>query len=211
MPDHVSVSEKRRVEAAIEAKLEVLRRWSKSIPWRANSEGEPVRDKNGELVLEYFPTSVDSFCAWDGTQNSSFVRNRENLNFAGPSRSAVNSAAHDTSRGLLKKIFPTLEARASHQRLVANKANLISRLLRERSWQRKLIHQQETEIAVLLDEVTMSGAELQSERATRKNNEEQLLARIEQLETRNAELATIARKVTPLASSERRHRESDIE
>ncbi|MDR5751365.1 MULTISPECIES: hypothetical protein [unclassified Caballeronia] len=200
MPEHVSVTEKRRVTEQIDRKLGVLRRWSRAIPWKAKDDGQPARDERGELVLEFFPTNIYAFCDWDGTRNSSFVRQKEGLDFKGPSRSAMTRTTHLSSRLLVEEMFRTLKARANHQLLRANKADLINRLLGERSWQRKLIQQQETEIAVLLDEVAVMEVEIEREKKTRRSNEEELLGRIEKLEKRNAELSSIARKIAPLQS-----------
>ncbi|QIN62681.1 hypothetical protein SBC1_26970 [Caballeronia sp. SBC1] len=198
MPELISIVGKQRAEETINKKIDVLKRWVRAIPWRALDDGQPLRDRDGELVLEYFPTSISAFTTWDGSQNSKFVRESEHLEFRGPSRGTLDQPYHSASKSLVISLFETLLKRAQRQLLHANKSNLIRRLLSERAWQRSLIKQQETEIAILLDGITEARDDLQSEKSTRLYNEQQLQERIKQLEKRNADLSSSLHNVTGL-------------
>lgn len=73
---HVSVVSRERALENIRRKIKLLDRWINDgeIPWKGTEEGKPLRDEEGELVIEWFPRTIVEFARWTGSENSSPLR-----------------------------------------------------------------------------------------------------------------------------------------
>lgn len=101
---HQAEVSKAEAEANIERKLNVLESWLKDgIPYQQTADGNTLLDDRDHKLLEFYPTSLRQFKAWDGTQNCEPVRTQ---------LPALGAIGNDT---LAKR--PALEERA--QRVIA--------------------------------------------------------------------------------------------
>ncbi len=67
---HQSKSLKKLALDNINAKHKIIKKWIDSgIPYLYDDDGNPVRDGNGEMVLDFHPTSLRTFYSWNGEQN----------------------------------------------------------------------------------------------------------------------------------------------
>jgi hypothetical protein len=66
---------KQEADANIDQKLSILNGWlSKGIPFRRNDDGSTLLDARDRKQLDFYPTSLRQFKAWDGSQNCAAVR-----------------------------------------------------------------------------------------------------------------------------------------
>jgi hypothetical protein len=96
---HQAEVSKAEAAANIERKLNVLESWLKDgIPYQLTADGKTLLDDHDHKLLDFYPTSLRQFKAWDGTQNCEQVRVQ---------LPALGATGNDT---LAKR--PTLEDRA---------------------------------------------------------------------------------------------------
>ena len=97
------ISKRLRVEAlaSIDAKCQLLEIWTR--------KGIPLRERNAQgPALDWFPTSLRTFCAWDASQNAVAVRKQH----PALRRNAYQTLVSDANR--LQHVKVLLKALASH-------------------------------------------------------------------------------------------------
>jgi len=123
---HVSKVLKSQALQNIKVKHTIIKKWiGAGIPWLVSDDGSEQRDSKGELILDWYPSSIRKFCAWNGTQNNPSVQN--NL----PKISTTGFETLKRHENLMAKIevdIRTLKQIANIQSTKANKSSLIQTL-----------------------------------------------------------------------------------
>ncbi|MGF6410093.1 hypothetical protein [Paraburkholderia sp. MM5482-R1] len=196
MSTHVSEVFHRRAAELIERKLGVLGEWIKnSVPYQRDVNGTPIRDTDGELVLDYYPTSIFALAAWNGSQNCDYVREQFHLDFSTQSRGTFDN--HPELKNKANKLLEALNVSGKVQS-GQTKSTLIRQLLAERARLQVLCHIQETDVAGLLRQVENAEKKYIREHALRVRNEKEQEEQIQALLSKNAELASAQVQVTGL-------------
>jgi len=74
---HQAEVSKANAEANITCKLNILNDWlAKGIPFQQTIDGSTLLDGNDQKLLDFYPTSLRQFKAWDGSQNCEQVRSQ---------------------------------------------------------------------------------------------------------------------------------------
>ncbi|ASL43704.1 hypothetical protein bAD24_I09445 [Burkholderia sp. AD24] len=97
---------KLEADANIDAKLDILREWiSNGIPCRRTEDGNALLDAKDRKQLDYFPTSLRQFKAWDGSQNSVLVRrDLANITATGNDTLAKRPGKQELARRLINAL-----------------------------------------------------------------------------------------------------------
>ncbi len=197
---HVSRVGRLQVEESIKLKISWLRIWVESgIPWLSSSQGEKIRDKHGELQLDYFPVNVAEFCEWDGSQNCEHVR-AALPKIARTNRSGLSST-HIKLKAEIERLGKDLARKAKQQLIEENKGDRITALENEVTFLRLVLERQETEITQMrLKEISLDEKLTQTERAL-ANGAAHYDRTVALLEKQVSELTASLRKVVPLKMS----------
>jgi ribosomal protein L29 len=194
---HVSSRLRDEARTAIDAKRKILERWSrKGIP-RNVKPGLPAE-------LEWFPTSLRTFCAWDGSQNSSAAQ----LKPGQLRRTAYQTLAGDDVR--LRDVLAVLKALAV-QAAAARKALDPILAAKESEGQARL--EREKRAGALLGyrrarkEAREHGSRLLAEQRAHQHTIEQLGkqlkaqdAELVELRAQLADVTAMLRKTAPIRS-----------
>lgn len=196
---HISKTGRLQVEAAVKLKTDPLKIWvEKGIPWLCNSAGEEIRDKNGELQLDYFPVNTTKFCLWDASQNCGYVR-ATLPKIAHTTRSTLNS--HITLKTEIDKLCKDLVKKAKQQLVEKNKASQITALGDDIKFLKLVLERQETEITQMrLKEIRLDEKITQAERAL-ANETAHYDRTVAMLQKQVSELTASLRKVSSLKIS----------
>lgn len=202
---HVSKALKSQALQNIKAKHTVIKKWiSEGIPWLISEDGLDMRDSKGELILDWYPSSLRRFCAWNGTQNSPAVQS--NL----PKISTTGFGTLKGHKKLMAKIemdIFALKQKADTQLAYNNKANLILKLKNELKLEvqkrksAQVSYQQGRE--ELIEFTNMLNREKRSHMQTTAYLKSEVAKKDEQIVTLNqrvADLTASLDKVAPLRS-----------
>ena len=197
---HVSRQLRADARASITAKCKLLESWSRSgLPSKEN----PQKDNDeSHLKLEWFPTSLRAFCAWDGSQNSPTLRK----SFACIRRNAFETLKSDEttclkvlalietlkrqSKVLLRNAEPGRRARESEQLALLERQKRYGALLGYRAARRR---SRELDAALAKEKRAHQETIKQYEQQIEVKNEE-----IVELHDRVARLTADMRKVAPI-------------
>ncbi|MCW9059419.1 MAG: hypothetical protein OQL11_11150 [Gammaproteobacteria bacterium] len=126
---HQSQSLKKAAHKNIKTKHKVIKAWIETgIPYKYDDDGNPVRDGDGEMVLDYYPTSLRSFYKWNGDQNCQKTR------AAISAISGTGTTTLDNLPELKKEItndLKALEIRANSQITNTSKTAIADKLRQE--------------------------------------------------------------------------------
>jgi len=192
-----------KAEEKINAKLEILQRWSdnREIPWRVNDEGGPERDKNGELVLDYFPSNISVFHDWDGTQNCAYNQKTEIGTIHRFSRSTLARDYHAGLKSQVDGVIDSLNKIARRQVLEANKSTQIELITAERDELLALGNQHVREILQFRERMKETERKLRKTERDYFSNKTEMQRRITLLEQRNSELVATLNRLVPFQAN----------
>lgn len=192
---HVSRRLRNEALSSIDAKCALLEKWARNgIPMRRNAEQA--------LELEWFPTSLRTFCAWDGSQNDKAVQTQCGL----LRRNAFQTLTSDAKR--LQEVKALLKTIAE-QAMKARK-RLDPRVVVDEAEERIRIEREKRAGALLgyrraRQEARELRASLFAEQRAHKQSIEQMDMRAKQQDKENvdlrrqvAELTDTLRKTTPI-------------
>lgn len=75
--EHASITLKQKALQNISNKHNIIKNWiGHGIPFLFDKDGSFVRDKGGEKILDFFPTSLNTFYKWNGSQNCLVTQNK---------------------------------------------------------------------------------------------------------------------------------------
>lgn len=198
---HIAVVTKQFAADGIDAKLSILNKWAnEGIPWKTSDAGEFLHDADGERMLEFYPTSIASFCAWDGTQNTGLTRSSVS-EICSTNRSTLYRS-HMAAVPHIEHCFKALAGQARKQLKEANKTAFIGKLNVEVMYLRKLVVTQENEITEAAIKSSRIEEELLQKKRALLNLQEQYDNETQQLRTRVADLTSTLQKLTPLRKEE---------
>lgn len=110
----------------IKTKHKIINKWiSKGIPYLYDDNGVFVRDTDGEMILDFYPSSLRSFYSWKGEQNCERTRNSI------PSITGTGTTTLDHHPDLKKDIInsiATLSQKAAAQLASSNKSHVNTQL-----------------------------------------------------------------------------------
>ena len=200
---HISQISRSASRANIELKLTVLEGWLKAgIPWVCDDSGQPQRDAEGELKLEWFPTSLATFSAWTSEQNCAFVR-RSLPAFRTCSRETLYK---DYNGDLHVRVVTTTKAlsqRSTLQKEQSNKTTHLRKLKADAAYLRALTEVQASQIVQMRQRHSKVEIELRKEQRARKENNALLTAQLAQRDSRIAELTATVASIAPLHAKRR--------
>ncbi|WP_157660677.1 hypothetical protein [Burkholderia ubonensis] len=127
---------KQEAEANIKRKLNILSGWVTSgIPYQETDEGAFLIDSKDIKQIDFYPTSLRQFKAWDGSQNCPAVRSRlPEISATGNDTLAKRPAMQEQAR----RVVEALRQRAKTQQ-VETSASEVKRLAAELEIARSII------------------------------------------------------------------------
>lgn len=199
---HQSQVRKQVAQANIECKLNILRDWvANGIPYRVDEHGHGLLDDNEQKVLEFFPTSVRQFKAWDGSQHAPVLRTR---------LPAITATGNDTlaKRPIVetqvKQVIGALRQRARAQR-DATRSSRLRQLEEELRIARTVIgmrvadlREQQRALRRLQSDRDRLQIQYEGDTAEFRRLHDELIAALEKERRRNAELTAQLAKVRPI-------------
>lgn len=196
MSQHVSQQLKSNALNNINAKHRIIKEWIESgIPWASSEQDSPLRDANGELVLDWYPTSIRKFCAWNGTQNCLTTQNT----FPGISTTGFDTLVkHQQLKSQVETDIAVLKKVADIQTAKANKSNLIRALKEELKLEK--LKRQSTQVSYqqTREEITEVARKLETEKRTHLQAVEYLKSEIFR---RDKQISVLNQKVADLTAS----------
>lgn len=194
--NHVSNRLRAEAIASIDAKRKLMTKWTtKGIPKRTPTD---ISGEVGPPLLEWFPTSLRTFCAWDGTQNSEKLQPE----VLGVHRNAYQTLVADEKR--LQNVQTLLKALVKQAAMV-NKSGDPKRRVNEAQQQIKL--EREKRAGALLgyrearQQLRKTQTLLAAEQRAHQGTIEQLG---QQIGIQDAEIIDLRRKVAELTASIRK-------
>lgn len=191
--NHVSNRLRAEATASIDAKRNLLAKWArKGIPRRAPARAGADAE---QPLLEWFPTSLRTFCAWDGTQNAKSLLPE----LQGVRRNAYQTLVADEKR--LQDVQALLKALAK-QATVASSRDDPKRRVKEVEQRIKL--EREKRAGALLgyrqarQQLRKAQLALAAEQRAHQGSIEQLER---QMAAQDAEVVELRRKVAELTAS----------
>lgn len=199
---HQAEVSKAHAEANIKRKLNVLDDWlANGIPYRQTIDGNTLLDDNDQKMLDFYPTSLRQFKAWDGSQNCEPVRAQlPSFVATGNDTLAKRPALEERARQIIVALRQRADVQANFTRqselkrlageLKVAQTTVEMRNAELREQQRKL-RQIERDNTRLSEKVAGDAAEF-------KSTYETLLAELEAQKVLNAHLTAQLAKVAPL-------------
>ena len=196
MGQHISTQLKSIALQNIKTKHKIIKKWIESgVPWVISANGGQLRDSKGELILDWYPTSLRKYCAWDGKQNCSFTQGMipeikttgfETLN------------KHQKLKSKIEADINALKQKADVQLLSTNKSNLIRALKDELKLE--TLKRKSTQISYqqAREEVVEASRKLETERRTQIQTTEYLKSEIAR---KDKQIATLNQRVADLTAS----------
>lgn len=184
-------SAKAEVQRQIILRLTILRAWLRDgVPWRTQPSGIPVRDSEGERVLEYFPQKITHFPSWTAAMHTGDILHRQfsygediahldELQEIG--RSTLYQPIYDSTRKAVDNLLPILVEAAEIQLKNSNKRKQIDSLTEQVQLLTKIVENQESEARVM-------RMQLRSEITTRRKSQRKCISNMRQLESDNEQL-----------------------
>lgn len=133
----------------VELRLELMDEWISNgqIPWRIDAHGQQIRDKDGELVPDFAPTTLEAFCEWK-PEDSSAASGPKPTRFRRVSRDTLNQHYHSDLRIRVDAKRKAVEACLTHQLEKFNKASVIAELESRVAMLERIVAAQQTESRV---------------------------------------------------------------
>ncbi|KLD64397.1 hypothetical protein [Dyella japonica] len=201
-PLHQSAVSKLAAQANIERKLTILRDWvTNGIPCRVDEQGHRLLDGKEQAVLEFFPTSVRQFKAWDGSQHAPALQARLPVITATGNDTLAKRPALETQ---VKQVIAALRQRARLQR-DATRHSRVRQLEEELRVARTVIalrvaevREQQRALRRLQRDHERLQAQCEGDAAEFRRLHGELTDALEKERCRNAQLAAQWAKVRPL-------------
>ena len=210
----MKIFERRRkaAEIQIESRLNLLRHWAlNGIPWQIAENGTPLRDKEGELTLDFTPKNVVEFAGWTAAKHSPGNRNsivtcRVNetdmtvrLSDLVPlSRTTLSQPYRAEDKAAIDIQLEVIAGKAIQQLETSRKSSVIDTLKAERKFLKKVVAAQESEVRAARIEAHQARVEIEGIRRTAANNEAELKRVNSELEKKIASLVRHCAKIAPL-------------
>lgn len=203
---HQAEVSKAEAEANIERKLNVLESWLKEgIPYKQTADGNTLLDDRDHKLLDFYPTSLRQFKAWDGTQNCEPIcAQLPALSATGNDTLAKRPALEERAR----RVITALRLRAEAQ-VNANRQSELKRLTSELQVAEATIGIRNAEIREqrrTLRRLASANARLNQkaagDAAEFKSTYDTLLATLETQKRLNAQLTAQLAKVAPLRQAD---------
>lgn len=197
---HASEQQKIASRSNIETKISILNNWSKqALPWRTDEEGNLLRDRNGDKVVEWFPRNASQFCHWDGSQCSPGTQ-QTLPDLYKISRSTFYRDYNEDLKHNAENLFEVLVTLEGKMASSASSASEIEKLKKDLSYWRTVAKAEADTVLTILKKLNeVEKKYLRSERV-RKNNEEQLKMQISELRAEKAALDKVLAKISPMKS-----------
>jgi hypothetical protein len=210
----MKIFEQRRKAAdiQIESRLNLLRHWVLTgIPWQLSANGTPIRDQDGELLLDFTPKNIVEFAAWTaskhspGTRDSAFTVKVDEgdvmilLSDLVPlSRTTLSQPYRKEHKAAIDIQLAAIAGKATRQLETSRKNSVIDSLKADKEFLEKVVQAQESETRAARIEARQARVELEEFRRTAANNEAELKRVNAQLEKKIASLVRDFAKIAPL-------------
>lgn len=210
----MKIFEQRRKAAdfQIESRINLLRHWCLSgIPWQLAEDGTPLRDKDGELMLDFTPKNVFEFAKWTASEHSPGNRKTAftckiddadiivQLSDLIPlSRTTLSQPYRTYEKATIELQLKAIARKAIIQAEISRKSSIINTLKAEKEFLEKVVKSQESETRIARIEAREARVELERIRRTAANNEAELKRVIAELEKKHASLVREFAKIAPL-------------
>lgn len=210
----MKIFEQRRKAAdiQIESRLNLLRHWVlKGIPWQLAENGTPLRDEEGELILDFTPKNVVEFAGWTasqhspGTRNSAFTVKVDEadvtislLDLVPISRTTLSQPYRIKDKAAIDIQLEAIAWKAARQLESSRKTSVIDSLKADKEFLEKVVQAQESETRTARIEARQARVELEGLRRTTANNEAEFKRIISELEKQIASLVRDFSKIAPL-------------
>lgn len=200
-------AEEIRAKNIIVSKISILTEWSnKGLPSKKDTNGDCIRDKDGEEVIDYYPTSIQQFLKWNGMQNCMAVNNdieKIHGNIRGTGRATLER--YDDLYEQAQKLIELVKLRAKNQTLNENKASKIKRLKGELLLNEKAKELSEIQHRQAIQIINTLREELNDEAKAHDSTKKLWISDLENrdkeivvLTCENRKLITLLAKVTPI-------------
>ena len=197
----VWITSKSDVLKQITMRLDLLEEWTKAgIPMKTDTNGDLVRDRNGEAVLDYVPMNLTDFSDWQAKDNCP-KQHKALEQFRVISRSTLNKPYHSETKKKILHALSLISGRATIQIESTNKVSQIEKYKVEIEYLKKVVAAQELEARASRIESSKQVELRRAERALRLQNENQLKLELDARDSRIAELTQALSKVAPLRKS----------
>ena len=195
---HISELSRGASRSGIELKLTTLALWVEDgIPWVSDDSGQPQRDGEGELKLDWFPTSLATFAAWTGVQNCRFVQ-RSLPDLKTCSRETLYKDYNSDLHVRVVSVIKALAQRAGLQKEQSNKTTHLRILKADTAYLRALTEMQASQIVQMRQRLSDIEIELRKEQRARRDNNALLTAQLAQRDSRISELTATVAAIAPL-------------
>ncbi|MFM0089273.1 hypothetical protein PQR46_20425 [Paraburkholderia sediminicola] len=198
---------KQEADTNIDRKLNILNGWiANGIPYRESADGDIMLDSHDRKRLDFYPTSLRQFKAWDATQNCETVRLR---------LPAITATGNDTlakrpaKQDLARRLIEALQRRAQTQ-TAQTSASEVKRLQAELKVARAIVGIREAELLEQQRSIRRIGRELAHLRAERdghanefKRLYDELTTELAEQKRENAILVAKLAKLKPLRAAAR--------
>jgi exonuclease VII large subunit len=200
-------------------RIALIRHWCDTeIPWQKGSDGNPLRDEEGELLLDFFPRGPTDFAKWEprlhseGNRNAIFRWTEEIdeqqvefevslADFEKFSRTNLTQPYHNEIAKEAERQIARIEAKAVAQQERANKVSIIENRDLEIKYLKGVMAEQEKECRDARREASQARIDLATEKQTALNNETQLKRDYQLLEKKYSALLRDFSKVSPIAAT----------
>lgn len=203
IPQQAEVN-KFEAEGNIDRKLNILQEWlAKGIPYCRTEEGFVLLDENNRKQLDFYPTSLRKFKAWNGSQNCVFVRNE--LPFITATGNDTLAKRPDKAEQA-RRLIEALRQRASAQ-ITETSASEVQRLTAELAIAQATINirnaelrEQQRRLRRIERENARLAAKMGGDAAEFKTVYAAMQAQLDEQRRENAGLIATLAKVRPLKS-----------
>lgn len=202
---HQAQVSKEEADANITRKLNVLNGWlANGIPFLETSNGSTLLDKSDRKQLDFYPTSLRQFKAWDGSQNCESVRTRlPFLTATGNDTLAKRPSLQEQARRVVEALGERAELQINSTRAAELKRLTVELRIAHATIEirnAELREQQRTLRAVERTNATLSQ-KVSGDAVEFKRTYDALLAELEVHKVENAQLIAQLAKLSPLRSS----------
>lgn len=193
---HISKRLRAAAQLSIDAKCKLLEQWSHSgLPSYKKSLKD---DDDTRVSLEWFPTSLRAFCAWDGSQNSPVLRKQ----IVGIKRNAFTTLKYDEST--CPKVLALIKILKRQSTIILQNADPGRRA---KESEKSALLERQKRVGALLGyrAARRRSRELEVELAKEKRAHQETIRQYErQIESRDAETAELRERVSRLTADMRK-------
>ncbi|MDN5503354.1 MAG: hypothetical protein L0H10_05980 [Comamonas sp.] len=210
----MKIFEQRRKAAdfQIEFRINLLRHWClNGIPWQLAEDGTPIRDKDGELILDFTPKNLFEFSKWTaakhspGNRKSAFAFKIDDTDFSvqlseliSISRTTLSQPYRTDQKATIDLQLAAIARKRGIQLDTSRKKSIIETLKAEKEFLEKVVKSQESETRAARIEAREARVEMERHRRTAANNEAELKRIIFEQEKKLASMARDFAKIAPL-------------